>query len=332
MLRAKGRGRQVRRILRRRARPCRWPTAPPSPTWRRNTARPAASSRSTTRPALPAQHRPRRGAHRAGRGLCQGKRHLARRGLRAGLYRHAEPRHGHHRARHLRPQAAAGLHRADRCARKAFAFARPITRGDGRDLQAPGQHPTSRWPSKARTTRWNGKVVIASITSLHQHLEPLRDDRRGPGGAQGARAGPDRKPWVKTSLAPGSQVVSRLSRGRGPAGRPRRQIGFNLVGYGCTTCIGNSGPLQKEISKAINEGDLIATSVLSGNRNFEGRISPTCAPTTSPRRRWWWPMRWRAHEHRPHHRADRQTTDGKDVYLKDIWPTRPRSPNWSRRP
>jgi len=85
--------------------------------------------------------------------------------------------------------------------------------------------------------------------------------------------GLSRKPWVKTSLAPGSQVVTEYLRAAGLQ-EDLDAIGFNLVGYGCTTCIGNSGPLKKEISGAIEEGDLVAVSVLSGNRNFEGRISP----------------------------------------------------------
>ena len=92
--------------------------------------------------------------------------------------------------------------------------------------------------------------------------------------ARKARAlGLNRKPWVKTSLAPGSQVVSEYLEAAGLQD-DLDAIGFNLVGYGCTTCIGNSGPLQPEISAAIAEGDLVAVSVLSGNRNFEGRISP----------------------------------------------------------
>ena len=92
--------------------------------------------------------------------------------------------------------------------------------------------------------------------------------------ARKARAlGLTRKPWVKTSLAPGSQVVSEYLNAAGLQ-EDLDAIGFNLVGYGCTTCIGNSGPLDPAISAAINEGDLVATAVLSGNRNFEGRISP----------------------------------------------------------
>src|SRR6202035_1134382 len=81
------------------------------------------------------------------------------------------------------------------------------------------------------------------------------------------------KPWVKTSLAPGSKVVTEYL-DRAGLTEPLEQLGFNLVGYGCTTCIGNSGPLSEEISAAVGEGDLAVVSVLSGNRNFEGRINP----------------------------------------------------------
>src|SRR5204862_7749613 len=82
-----------------------------------------------------------------------------------------------------------------------------------------------------------------------------------------------RKPWVKTSLAPGSQVVTDYLNKTGLSA-DLDAIGFNLVGYGCTTCIGNSGPLAEPISAAINGNDIVAASVLSGNRNFEGRVSP----------------------------------------------------------
>ena len=82
------------------------------------------------------------------------------------------------------------------------------------------------------------------------------------------------KPWVKTSLAPGSQVVTDyLDQGR-VCDKPLDKLGFNIVGYGCTTCIGNSGPLPDAVAKAVNEADLVAAAVLSGNRNFEGRVHP----------------------------------------------------------
>ena len=81
------------------------------------------------------------------------------------------------------------------------------------------------------------------------------------------------KPWVKTSLAPGSQVVAEYLSNAGLQ-KELDKLGFNLVGFGCTTCIGNSGPLPAEISKAINDNGVVAAAVLSGNRNFEGRVSP----------------------------------------------------------
>ena len=122
-------------------------------------------------------------------------------------------------------------------------------------------------------TMESGKVVIASITSCTNTSNPYVMIGAGLVARKAAALGLDRKPWVKTSLAPGSQVVSAYLEAAGLQDDLDR-IGFNLVGYGCTTCIGNSGPIQKEISESIAGGDLVAVSVLSGNRNFEGRISP----------------------------------------------------------
>ena len=121
----------------------------------------------------------------------------------------------------------------------------------------------------------SGKVVIASITSCTNTSNPYVMIGAGLVARKAAALGLNRKPWVKTSLAPGSQVVSAYLEAA-DLQKDLDALGFNLVGYGCTTCIGNSGPLQPEISKAIADGDLVATSVLSGNRNFEGRISPDC--------------------------------------------------------
>ena len=122
-------------------------------------------------------------------------------------------------------------------------------------------------------TMSSGKVVIASITSCTNTSNPYVLIGAGLVARKARALGLDRKPWVKTSLAPGSQVVSEYLEAAGLQ-EDLDAVGFNLVGYGCTTCIGNSGPLQPEISAAIAEGDLVATAVLSGNRNFEGRISP----------------------------------------------------------
>ncbi len=119
----------------------------------------------------------------------------------------------------------------------------------------------------------SGKVVIASITSCTNTSNPYVMIGAGLVARKARALGLKSKPWVKTSLAPGSQVVSEYLNAANLQ-EDLDAVGFNLVGYGCTTCIGNSGPLQPEISAAIAEGDLVATAVLSGNRNFEGRISP----------------------------------------------------------
>jgi aconitate hydratase len=119
----------------------------------------------------------------------------------------------------------------------------------------------------------NGDVVIAAITSCTNTSNPSVMLGAGILARNAVEKGLTRKPWVKTSLAPGSKVVTEYLDKAGLT-EPLEQLGFNLVGYGCTTCIGNSGPLPDEISAAVNEGDLAVVSVLSGNRNFEGRINP----------------------------------------------------------
>ncbi|MFG0330561.1 MAG: aconitate hydratase AcnA [Phycisphaerales bacterium] len=119
----------------------------------------------------------------------------------------------------------------------------------------------------------NGHVVIAAITSCTNTSNPSVMIGAGLVARNAAARGLRRQPWVKTSLAPGSKVVTEYLNESGLMD-DLEQLGFYLVGYGCTTCIGNSGPLPDPISKAINEHDLVACSVLSGNRNFEGRISP----------------------------------------------------------
>ncbi|AGI67805.1 aconitate hydratase 1 [Octadecabacter antarcticus 307] len=167
----------------------------------------------------------------------------------------------------------------------------------------------------------SGKVVIASITSCTNTSNPYVMIGAGLVARKAAALGLDRKPWVKTSLAPGSQVVSAYLEAAGLQ-EDLDKIGFNLVGYGCTTCIGNSGPLQPEISAAIVDGDLVATSVLSGNRNFEGRISPDVRANylASPPLVVAYAL---AGTMDINLATDpiAQTPDGKDVYLKDIWPT-----------
>ncbi|MSY98733.1 MAG: aconitate hydratase AcnA, partial [Actinobacteria bacterium] len=125
----------------------------------------------------------------------------------------------------------------------------------------------------AKTSVSNGAVVIASITSCTNTSNPSVMIGAALLAKKAVEKGLRSKPWVKTTLAPGSKVVTDYYERAGLT-TYMEQLGFNLVGYGCVTCIGNSGPLPVEISKAINENDLAVTAVLSGNRNFEGRISP----------------------------------------------------------
>ena len=167
----------------------------------------------------------------------------------------------------------------------------------------------------------DGSVVIASITSCTNTSNPYVMIGAGLVARKARERGLTRKPWVKTSLAPGSQVVSHYLEAAGLQD-DLDAIGFNLVGYGCTTCIGNSGPLQPEISEAIAEGDLIATSVLSGNRNFEGRISPDVRANylASPPLCVIYALAGDMNiDVTREPLGDDQ--DGNPVYMKDLWPT-----------
>jgi aconitate hydratase len=170
-------------------------------------------------------------------------------------------------------------------------------------------------------TMESGKVVIASITSCTNTSNPYVMIGAGLVARKARALGLDRKPWVKTSLAPGSQVVSAYLEAA-DLQEDLDAVGFNLVGYGCTTCIGNSGPLQKEISAAISEGDLVATAVLSGNRNFEGRISPDVRANylASPPLVVAYALAGTLNIDLTSEPLG-QDKDGNDVYLKDIWPT-----------
>ena len=167
----------------------------------------------------------------------------------------------------------------------------------------------------------SGKVVIASITSCTNTSNPYVMIGAGLVARKAAALGLNRKPWVKTSLAPGSPVVSAYLEAA-DLQKDLDSVGFNLVGYGCTTCIGNSGPIQSELSEAISEGDLVATAVLSGNRNFEGRISPDVRANylASPPLVVAYAI---AGTMDINLASDAIGTDkeGNDVYLKDIWPT-----------
>jgi aconitate hydratase len=170
-------------------------------------------------------------------------------------------------------------------------------------------------------TMSSGKVVIAAITSCTNTSNPYVMIGAGLVARKARALGLTRKPWVKTSLAPGSQVVSDYLEAAGLQA-DLDAVGFNLAGYGCTTCIGNSGPLQPEISKAIAEGDLVATAVLSGNRNFEGRISPDVRANYLAS-----PPLVVAYAIAGDMNIDitreplGHTPEGAPVYLRDIWPT-----------
>ena len=170
-------------------------------------------------------------------------------------------------------------------------------------------------------TMESGKVVIASITSCTNTSNPYVMIGAGLVARKAAKLGINRKPWVKTSLAPGSQVVSAYLEAA-DLQKDLDAVGFNLVGYGCTTCIGNSGPLQPEISAAISEGDLVATAVLSGNRNFEGRISPDVRANylASPPLVVAYALAGTLDINLATDVLSKDK-DGNDVYLKDIWPT-----------
>ncbi|SLN41928.1 Aconitate hydratase 1 [Pseudoruegeria aquimaris] len=208
-----------------------------------------------------------------------------------------------------RPQDYVALTDAKAAFRKEMeeTFKRPM----GKQVPVKGEDYTME----------SGKVVIASITSCTNTSNPYVMIGAGLVARKAAALGLNRKPWVKTSLAPGSQVVSAYLEAAGLQD-DLDKIGFNLVGYGCTTCIGNSGPIQKEISEAIAEGDLVATSVLSGNRNFEGRISPDVRANylASPPLVVAYALAGTLDIDLTSEPIG-QDKDGNDVYLKDIWPT-----------
>ena len=171
------------------------------------------------------------------------------------------------------------------------------------------------------TTIKNGDVVIASITSCTNTSNPSVMIGAALLAKKAVEKGLTSKPWVKTTLAPGSKVVTDYYNRAGLT-QYMQELGFHLVGYGCVTCIGNSGPLPVEVSKAINENDLAVSAVLSGNRNFEGRISPDVKMNylASP------PLVVAyALAGTMNHDFEKDSLgndkDGNPVFLKDIWPS-----------
>ena len=167
----------------------------------------------------------------------------------------------------------------------------------------------------------DGDIVIAAITSCTNTSNPSVLIGAGLLAKKAFEKGLRVKPWVKTSLAPGSQVVTDYLEKAG-LNKYLDELGFNLVGYGCTTCIGNSGPLNKDISNAINDNDLYAVSVLSGNRNFEGRINPDVKANYLAS-----PPLVVAYALAGNMNFDLYKTalgtdpDGNEIFLKDIWPS-----------
>jgi aconitate hydratase len=171
------------------------------------------------------------------------------------------------------------------------------------------------------TTVTNGDVVIASITSCTNTSNPSVMIGAALLAKKAVEKGLSSKPWVKTTLAPGSKVVTGYY-DRSGLTPYMEKLGFNLVGYGCVTCIGNSGPLPIEISKAINENDLAVSAVLSGNRNFEGRISPDVKMNylASPPLVVAYALTG-SMNHDFESEPIGNGRDGKPVFLRDIWPT-----------
>jgi aconitate hydratase len=167
----------------------------------------------------------------------------------------------------------------------------------------------------------HGDVVIAAITSCTNTSNPSVMIGAGLLARNAVKKGLKSKPWVKTSLAPGSQIVEEYFAKAGLQD-DLDALGFNLVGFGCTTCIGNSGPLPENVSKAINDNDLVAVSVLSGNRNFEGRVNPDVRANYLAS-----PPLVVAYALAGSMLVDLTKdplgtgSDGQPVYLKDIWPS-----------
>src|SRR6185369_8332084 len=167
----------------------------------------------------------------------------------------------------------------------------------------------------------HGSVVIAAITSCTNTSNPSVMIGAGLLARNAARLGLKTKPWVKPSLAPGSLVVTDYLRAAGLL-EPLAELGFNLVGYGCTTCIGNSGPLPEPVSSIVKDRNLVVAAVLSGNRNFEGRIQSQVRANYLAS-----PPLVVAYALAGKMQVDLTSeplgtgSDGQPVYLRDLWPS-----------
>ena len=187
-------------------------------------------------------------------------------------------------------------------------------------VSASGSREEAAAPSANGGLR-HGSVVVAAITSCTNTSNPSVMLAAGLLAKKAVEHGLRPKPWVKTSLAPGSMVVTEYLESAGLLA-PLEQIGFGLVGYGCTTCIGNSGPLPEDVASAVKGQDLVVTSVLSGNRNFEGRVQPLVRANYLAS-----PPLVVAYALAGHMTTDLTTEPlgqdpaGQDVFLKDLWPS-----------
>jgi aconitate hydratase len=211
-----------------------------------------------------------------------------------------------------RPQDRVPLSRARESFFAAFPDAKPGSDGEG------GGAAVMERVATARLT--HGSVVIAAITSCTNTSNPSVMVAAGLVARKARALGIKPKPWVKTSLAPGSRVVTKYLKQSGLLA-DLEAIGYNVVGYGCTTCIGNSGPLPDEVGQPVREKDLTVVSVLSGNRNFEGRVSPDVRANYLMS-----PPLVVAYALAGTIDIDIASdpiaqSEGKDVFLKDLWPT-----------
>ncbi|RUO44469.1 aconitate hydratase AcnA [Aliidiomarina taiwanensis] len=206
-----------------------------------------------------------------------------------------------------------------------FLESQGVAKGDemgGASLTKADETPSTRVPLEGTGHKLShGDVVIAAITSCTNTSNPSVMLAAGLVAKKALARGLQRKPWVKSSLAPGSKVVTDYLEAAG-LDSYLDELGFDLVGYGCTTCIGNSGPLNDDVAQAIDKGDLVVSSVLSGNRNFEGRIHPQVKANWLAS-----PPLVVAYAIAGTTRVDISTAplgedqEGKPVYLKDIWPS-----------
>ena len=220
--------------------------------------------------ALPGAFRPLRGVGRSGRALLQGAGPLPhRRNARSDLHRHAGIGHAHRGAEPGRPQAAPGSRGTG--GRRQEQLPKGVSRYDEGRIDERRRDSSS--VVRPSSVLGHGSVVLAAITSCTNTSNPSVMVGAGLLAKKAAERGLQARPWVKTSLAPGSKVVTRYLDAAGLT--PYLEaVGFYTVGYGCTTCIGNSGPLAEEAGAAVRERNLTVAAVISGNRNFEGRVHP----------------------------------------------------------